>query len=55
MQKVTMEDLGKIEMLSEVSYSPDGKAAAFVVSRALIKRTDTTLVSGCWRMGIHGN
>ena len=37
MQKVTMEDLGKIETISEVSYSPDGKAAAFVVNRALIR------------------
>ncbi len=37
MQKVTMEDLGNIYMLSDVSYSPNGKAAAFVVNQALVK------------------
>ncbi|HJB26143.1 MAG TPA: S9 family peptidase [Firmicutes bacterium] len=46
MQKVTMEDLGKIYTLSEVSYSPDGTAAAFVVSQAQVKENKYT--SSIW-------
>lgn len=37
MQKITMEDLGNISTLSQLSYSPNGEAAAYVVSEANVK------------------
>lgn len=38
MQKITMEDIGNIKCLSEVSFSPDGKTAAFVETVASVKQ-----------------
>ena len=34
MKKVLMEDIGEFKFLSEISYSPNGERAAFVMSRA---------------------
>ena len=38
MNKITMEDLGNIRCLSEVTCSPNGKAVAFVVSQADVQK-----------------
>ena len=46
MQKVTMEDIENIKCLSEVSFSPDGKAAAFVETAASVK--ENRYLSNIW-------
>ncbi len=46
MQKVLMEDLGKIQCLSDLSFSPNGKAAAFVKSSADLEKN--TYTSAIW-------
>ena len=35
-----MEDFGNIHCLSQLQYAPDGKAAAFVVTRADVKKNE---------------
>ncbi|WP_458863552.1 alpha/beta hydrolase family protein [Acidaminobacterium chupaoyuni] len=37
MNKITIEDFASVKFLSELTYSPDGKRAAFVVSQAHVK------------------
>ena len=37
MQKVTMQDFEQIRCLSQVAFSPNGKAAAYVVSQPSLK------------------
>lgn len=46
MQKITMQDIGNIRCLSEVAFSPNGKAAAFVVSQTLVK--ENKYISNIW-------
>ena len=48
MQRITMEDFGNIHCLSQLQYAPDGKAAAFVVTRADVKKPDSGPY--IWRM-----
>ena len=48
MQRITMEDFGNIHCLSQLQYAPDGKAAAFVVTRADVKKNE--YLSEIWLM-----
>lgn len=52
MKKVTMQDLGEISCLSEISYSPDGKAAAFVVSKPSIRENKYHSTIWVWENGV---
>ena len=46
MQKVTMQDFEQIRCLSQVAFSPNGKAAAYVVSQPSLK--ENSYLSYIW-------